>query len=251
MSFREKVEQALDSQAPLTLRSNALRDSGEEKLEYIVERLFDRLERPDIAGPIYSSVRELVQNANKANIKRVLFEDLQVNPDDTGDYQEAMTVFRRQLIRTKIGGFVERLHRRQLFVDVNFRYSRDAVAISVRNAAPLYAAEEARIRAKFRSANSFDNLYDFYLDYGDQVEGAGMGIAMVLILLAQMGLDSRLFTIFADHKRGLTISRLIAPLHPDYRSPRRRFAEELAQSGLSADELRQRVQSGEFPLPLL
>jgi predicted ATPase len=251
MSFRERVEQALASDASLTLRSNALRDSGEEKLEYIVERLFERLERPEIAGPIYSSVRELVQNANKANIKRVLFEDLQVNPDDTGDYQEAMTVFRRQLIRTKIGGFVERLHRRQLFVDVNFRYSRDAVAISVRNAAPLYSAEEARIRAKFRSANSFDNLYDFYLDYGDQVEGAGMGIAMVLILLAQMGLDSRLFTIFADHKRGLTVSRLIAPLRADYRSPRRRFAEELAESGLSAEELRARVRTGEFKLPLV
>ncbi len=244
------LAEAFRNYKTIVLRSRLLRDRGEEKLEIIVDRLLQFLNRHDLAGPIYAAVRELVQNASKANLKRILFEDLGVDPDDDSRYQEGMQIFRRQLIRTKLKGYAPRIVEKRLYFKIRFEYSPEVIVATVRNPFELYEAEEARIRQKFVQARGIDNLYDFYLKHGDTVEGAGMGIAMVLILLNQAGFASRCLSIFTDRRAGETVSRMILPLREDYRPPRERFVDEQERRGVTAEALRDMMTRGEVRIPI-
>lgn len=260
------LEDALRSGKAIRLRSRVLRERGEARLEAILEFLLERGGRADLAGPLHAAVRELVLNAGKANLKRILFEDLNVDAADAAAYQAGMGVFRKQLISRQLSGFASRIKARNLYIHVVFRHSPQVLIIDIENPFGLFAAEETRIREKFRQAAGADNLFDFYVAHGDQVEGAGMGIAMVLILLEQAGLSRRCLSIYTAPVRkcgsgeaegagsaaeARTISRIIVPLDAGYRTPRERFEADLDRRGCSAEELRAKVRSGEIVYRLL
>ena len=80
MSFDSHLQTAFNEYRGITFRARLLKEQGEVKLEAIVDRLLRFLNREDLVGPIYAAVRELVQNASKANLKRLLFEDLGIDP---------------------------------------------------------------------------------------------------------------------------------------------------------------------------
>ncbi|MBX7058196.1 MAG: hypothetical protein K1X75_09020 [Leptospirales bacterium] len=245
------VLQALQQGRAITLRSRVLSEHSEERLLGTMEAVYGYFNRAELAGPLYAAVRELIQNAAKANIKRILFDELGIQPGEVRDYVEAMSIFRKQLNRTHISGYLQAIRARDLFVDVRFEHSPRAVAITISNPFPLYAEEELRIRQKFREAQFADGLYEFYLQHGDQVEGAGMGIAMVLILLQQLGFDPRLFSIHSDAASGRAISRMITPMSDDYESPRRQFHRLCLERDCTPQQLRLAIRGGSVQLARL
>lgn len=251
MNIEANVRRALDEGRPILLRSLVLKEDSEEILEQTMRMIYALYSAEELAAPIYAAVRELIQNAAKANIKRILFEELGVQVGENGDYREAMDQFRRQLNRTRIVGYFDAVRDRGLYVDIRFEYSPRCVAISVTNPFPLYPEEERRIRQKFASGLEGDGLYDYYLKHSDQVEGAGMGIAMVMILLQQLGFDTRLFTISTDPQNQRSVARILTPMRSDFVSARRRFEEIRRERGCSADELRRDWREGRVELPWL
>ena len=96
------LDEAFEAGKRITLQSHLLSESGEQSLERMVDFVFRRLGHRTMGGPIYAAVRELVQNAAKANMKRVLFEELEVDPAIESQYAEAMLVFREQLIASRL-----------------------------------------------------------------------------------------------------------------------------------------------------
>jgi len=80
----------------------------------------------------------------------------------------------------------------------------------------LLQKEEERIREKFIKAKKYDNLFEFYVDHGDNTEGAGMGITMVEILLAQSGFDRHIFTIYSSKIKRETVAKVELPMHPEH-----------------------------------
>ena len=247
----ETLGQAFADWRPVTLRATLLQEGGEEKLELMVERIMHHLDRDDLAGTVYAGVRELVQNASKANLKRLLFDELNVDPADRQRYQQGMESFRARLVQQNIQSHVDLIREHGVYFDVVFHYSPAVLCVTVRNPFPLFAAEELRIREKFKQSAGADNLYEFYLRYGDQVEGAGMGIAMIQILLFQAGFPHRCLSIFSDPGRSQTVSRIILPLSPEYKSPRARFASEAAHRGIAPDQLREEMRQGLVRFPIL
>ena len=249
--LQETLTRAFRERRPITLKSALLRNAGEEKLELIVDRLFRELGQTEMTGPAYAAIRELVQNASKANLKRVLFDDLHVNPNDRQNYHEGMDVFRRRLTQTRLSEHAKLIQSRGLYFTISFHYTADVLCVSVRNPFVLFPAEEMRVREKFTQSNGADNLYEYYQRYGDSVEGAGMGIAMVQILLHQAGFSHRSFSIFSDLIRQHTVARIILPLTPEYVLPRDRFAREAQRRNIPADQLREEMRRGFVQFPVL
>jgi len=89
------------------------------------------------------------------------------------------------------------------------------------------------------------------MTYGDSTEGAGMGIAMVQILMRQAGFDAHNFTICSDLVKNTTTARIIVPLAPDYRTPRQRFDDELQKKGITEAELRKEIREGSIDFPVI
>lgn len=247
MPSKDEIEQALDSGKRITFKSHTLRESGERVLESVVKAMFARYGNEEMLGPVYASVRELVQNASKANLKRVLFEEMNLNPRNEEEYQRGMEKFRQTLVEARLVPYAVKIKERGLFFTVSFDHSPEVIIATVRNFFPLFEAEEVRIREKFVFSNGMDNLYEFFMTHADPSEGAGMGIAMIEILLNQAGNDRHNFTIYTNHRKE-TVAKIVVPLSPHYVSPRRQFDRELANRGIDAKELRRMVQCGDVPL---
>lgn len=64
------------------------------------------------------------------------------------------------------------------------------------------------------------------MKFGDSTEGAGLGITMVEILVAQSGFDRHLFTIYSKKGVSQTVAKVEIPLKKDYIPRRVRFARE-------------------------
>ena len=171
-------------------------------------------------------------HAGKANLKRIVFEEAGLNPLSAADYEAGMVIFKRNLPERKIKSYKPKFRELNLPVTITFYYEPGRVLkIKIKNVFTLWPTEEQRIRDKFRYAQNFEDLMAFYLEHG--AEGAGMGMALVGILLDQMGIDRHLFSIYSSARYNETIARLEIPLSPDYESRRARFDREWQASGLT------------------
>jgi hypothetical protein len=235
-SFCKKVDLAISRQAPLTFLTRVLGDSGEAKLKYILLKVLGSVNREDLMELFYTSAKELIANSTKAAIKRILFEENNVSQTDESRYDEIMGQFKENLTDKKFPFYKGKMKEKGLVVSIKFQYNQNFVVMSITNNFPLLPKEEERVRQKFHNAQKYDNLFQFYMDHGDNTEGAGMGITLVEIMLAQSGFDRHFFTIYNNKELSETTARMEVPLHPDYKPMRQRFQERLDQ-GLSREEV--------------
>jgi hypothetical protein len=235
-SFCKKVDIAVSRQAPLIFLTRVLGDSGEAKLKYILQKVLGSVNREDLMELFYTSAKELIANSTKAAIKRILFEENNVSQTDESRYDEIMGQFKENLTDKKFPFYKGKMKEKGLVVSIKFHYNQNHIVMSITNNFPLHPKEEERVRQKFHNAQKYDNLFQFYMDHGDNTEGAGMGITLVEIMLAQSGYDRHLFTIYNDKHKNETTARLEVPLQTDFKPMRHRFQEKLDQ-GLGREEV--------------
>lgn len=236
--LRREIPKSVEKGKILSLVTYALSDYGEEVLKILVGSILTRFNRNDLFDIVYTAAKELVVNATKANLKRALFQKLNLDIADPDQYKTGMDYFRGALTEEKLRGYKQTFKDFNLPVVATLYYSPDVVHIKVKNNFPLLPVEETRIRDKFRQATSFTSLLDFFMEHGDDTEGAGLGLTMVGILLDESGVDRHAFTLYSSQKYGETVARLEIPLSPDYVSRRKVFEAELQEKGIPPDALR-------------
>ncbi len=197
-----------------------LNDSVEKEVELVLGDIFNKYGKPDYSGIIFTCIKELIINASKANLKRILFEEHNMNIDSEEEYIAGMLRFREELSNSRILSFEEKLKEKNYWLRVTFESNETGVRIEVINNAHITKIEERRIREKLRKAMSYDDIAQFYLEQGDEIEGAGMGIALVVMLLKGLGFDPSLFRL-GNTKGRQTLIRIEIPLTPDYVSKRK------------------------------
>lgn len=213
-------------------------DYGEKQLDIIIRTILKKFQREDLIDIAYTSAKELVINASKANVKRVLFERLSLDIANEKDYETGMNYFGSNLSEKKIRSYAKSFKEKNLPVTATFYYSPDVLNIKVKNNFKLEPMEEKRIRDKFGKATSFASLLDFYVEHGDHTEGAGMGLTMVGILLDQTGIDKHSFSLYSSEKYNETAAKLEIPLSNEYVPKRKAFEMELTSRKVLPEELR-------------
>lgn len=236
--IRKTVDSAVYNQQIITFVTYMLTDYGEETLRIALSGILERYGRMDIFDIAYTAAKELIINGTKANLKRILFKKMNLDMTDEDDYNKGMDYFRANLTEDKIRSYKNHFKESNLPVITTIYYSPNVLNIKVKNNFTLLPIEEKRIREKFSNATSFANLFDFFMEYGEQAEGAGLGITMVGILLDQSGIDKHAFTLYSSRKYNETIAKLEIPLTEDYIPKRVKFSQEMEESGKSPDMLR-------------
>jgi len=239
--IRQDVERSLDKNDIITFRTYYLSDYGEMVLRVIASSILERFGRSDLMDIVYSAAKELIINATKANLKRVVFTELGLDLLSPSEYEKGMHIFKERLVEDKVKEYEKVFKEMDYPVVTTFYYWPNVLNIKVKNSFMLLPEEEKKIRSKFERAHSFANLLDFYMEYGDDTEGAGLGLAMVGILLDESGIDKHAFTLYSNQYNE-TAARLEIPLTKDYVPRRVLFERERAKSGLSADEFRKIFQ---------
>jgi hypothetical protein len=236
--LKEIVKKAVQNNTILTLKTYMLSDYGEQILNIITKGILEHFNRMDLMDISYSSAKELVINATKANLKRVMFREMGLNINDPADYEKGIQEFKGNLTEEKIVNYKPLFKKYDLPVTATFYFNKEVLNLKVKNNFPLLPIEQTRIRDKFQKAVSFSNLIDFFMEYGDNAEGAGMGITMVGILLDQSGIDKHSFSLYSSEKYKETVAKIEIPLSKDYISKRDMFERKLSDKDIPVEEFR-------------
>jgi len=217
--FFRVVSEFIDNGKYFYIKFFGISDEIEKRLNYIINRIFSKYNREDLIDVVYTCVKELVINASKSNIKRVVFEKNDIDLDDERSFLEGMLKFKEELSETKLPNYIKELSKKDLYISVAFYHSEDGVRIEVVNNISITEFENRRIREKLKKAMQYDDISQFYLEQGDELEGAGLGIALIVMLLRGVGIDPALFRISGPGK-DYVMARIEIPLTDKYISAR-------------------------------
>ena len=220
--LKAAIDAAIAKEHLVRIRAYAVISATESGLSYIVESVLRKYGREDMIGPVYTSVKELSLNGAKANFKRILFEDENLNTEDDVEYDKGMELFKHNLNENWVLEYGKKSKERKLYVDIFFDFNAERLIVEVLNNRPISQKEDKRIREKFHTAMRYDDIAQFYMEGGDSSEGAGMGIVLVTMMLKAQQIDPHLFTIRSDY-REKTLARVEFPLSADYQPQRQRF----------------------------
>ena len=117
---------AVKSNKPITIKIYYLTESTEEHLRTIIGR-------SDSIETSYNSVRGLVANATRANIKRVLFKQMGLDISNPTEYLIGMEKIEKQLVESNFPRFKNELTRQKLTVETTFHFSSDVFTVKVKN----------------------------------------------------------------------------------------------------------------------
>lgn len=245
MNFEEKlqsekkiIKKAIENGKVITLVTYTLRESGEARLKAIIETILETYDRTDLMEVLYTSAKEMVINATKANLKRILFKESQYDVSDPSQYEKGMGLFKEELNEQNLVEYETKFKKENYPVDITFVHDKNRILLKVKNRFTMYPQEEERVRIKAAKAMEYEDLIQFYMEQGDNTEGAGMGITLITILLRQAGIDPHCFSIFSNHYNE-TVARVEIPLNPDYIPKRVRNQQMIDAGKITADELRE------------
>ena len=210
-------------QEKITLR--IFDENGHRKLEDVLLNIEKNLKKDYIGEILFSALTELISNAAKANMKRAFFEKHGYNPESPNSYHEGIEDFKNHYPRIhKREEYYAALEDLDLSVTVEVDLNHERLLIYVENNTLLLAEEERRIRENLAGAMNSGDILQFSLSYGDETEGAGLGLAMVIQLIRHLGFDPEHFRVFC--REGRTVARLDLPLSKDYTPIRAQHAPD-------------------------
>lgn len=221
-SLEERLDQAIEKQQTIKVRAYALLPETEKDLNIIITRLLTKFDKLDMMATLYTCIKELAVNGAKANIKRILFDEVKIDLENESDYRHGLGIFREKLTDKFITEYAQKAKDRGLFVDIKFDYNDNQLVVEVVNNSALTKREDERIREKFRDGLKYDNIGELYMEMQDNQEGAGMGIALILMMLKSEGLDPHYFTIYSDYQNK-TSAKITFPMSEKFQDDRTTF----------------------------
>jgi len=174
---------------------------------------------------LYTIAKELTINGIKANQKRVFFEDMGLDITHPEDYEKGIKEYSKNFSEKMSDEYGKRCLARGVFVTIRVQYCKDGLLIEVINNTPVLKTEEIRMREKMKKSMGYNDIAEFYMDNMDNTEGAGLGIALIMILMKNEGVDPNLFRIITRDTH--TIARVEIPFTGEYVSVRSAEVAEL------------------------
>lgn len=197
-----------------------LDEDTKETLKLHFEELEKTLDMPGLGYTLFYVVLELVSNAVRANLKRYYFRHHGFSLSEPESYQRGLECFKRDYNTIGEKETQRALEELDFQVTISVDLNSERLLIFVENNMILLEEEEKRIRTKLASAMDVKDLIEFSVLYGDETEGKGLGLAMIVLLIKDLGLNPGNFRVFRKSDR--TIARLEFPLLADYKPLRER-----------------------------
>ena len=217
-NIEKDIEIAIDSNKPINLISYALSEDMEKKLEKVIEKILERFDRSDLISTVYTCIKELAINGTKANIKKIYFDELNVDYSQKEEYQNGLKVFKEHFNENWLYQYGRKAKDAGYFVKIKFYYDDHGMRAEVTNNVQIHPVDEKRIREKLAKAMQYDSIADFYMQCSDNTEGEGIGIALVVLLLKGEGMDPNLFRVGIINR--LTTARIEIPFSKEFKTLR-------------------------------
>ena len=221
--FKAGLQKALLENRSIRLRSYTVSDDVEIKTDAIVHLILQKYQRLDLKPLVYSIVKELLINGTRANLKRVFFVDRGYDIQNAEEYEKGTREYRATIREENAENYGIRAREMGYYVESTFRHMPDGIRVEVVNLTSVTPQEEERLRNRLEEAMKYETMIDFYMHNQDETEGAGLGLAMITIMLRAENIDPHYFRIFSEGNR--TVARLEIPFSDRFDSVRDSFGD--------------------------
>lgn len=177
-----------------------------QRFQQILSVFLDACDESYLYNCLSYCLFELLDNASKANAKRIYFQEQNLNINDDTDYQSGMKSFKKNLSDNK-EHFKQELSAGRLQVHLQLS-ADDVISVSVSNNTKITSTEKERIQAKIEKTKEYNDVADAFADI-DQTEGSGLGIITIVIMLKRLGLDPNCLSFSTSEDE--TIAAIVIP----------------------------------------
>lgn len=189
------ISYAIDNEKRLTLTIYKYLAEERKYIDDIVEMYLNQTGLESLTHQLTYCIHELAGNACRANTKRSYFNHKKLNINDKTAYDAGMKSFREESF-SNIEQFHDLTKDSGLYIKFQIKKNKDSIDLCILNNVELTEDEEKRIGDKFLAVEGYDNVADAFAVLNDSSEGAGLGIAMMVMMLKEMGLNSNSLKIF-------------------------------------------------------
>ena len=205
-----EILSAINRNQEIVFVSYSILDETEKNIQFALNKILERHNKSDLYTPVYSSLKELVANAIKANAKYILIEEGEIKDPD--DIMEVVDKVRNILNEESLLLYGIKAKQYRLSTRIYLKPQTTRLIIDVINNLPVPQKELERMRERIERSSYYDSIADFYLENPDPAaEGMGLGLSMVVVLLKSVGIPYTNFTLYTDFK-SKTVARIIIPL---------------------------------------
>lgn len=219
--INDNIAVAVQNGQYLTLKTHRMTEMVEEHLKHAAESILAKSNRSNLIDVVYTILKELAINGCKANQKRIFFEERGYNIQDPKQYSIGNEEYKKIFSEEMALEYGLKAKSKGLYVLIDFLFDATGLTLEISNNTPIMPQEEASMREKLKKAMSYNDIAEFYMDQamaGGETEGAGLGLALVIILLKGENVDPKYFRIMIDKDR--TVARLEIPFSDKFVSKR-------------------------------
>lgn len=213
-ALTNRIRDIVQNKDKISVKSSRINSDLEKYVHFILSETLNKFGQIRYLDMLYTILKELAINGIKANQKRIFFEENGLNIMDETQYAEGLVKFKASFSDEMAEEYGEKCRKRGVFCQLDFFFTEHGMYIECVNNTPILPAEEKRLREKMKKSMAYDSIAEFYMDNMDNTEGAGLGIAMTMILLKNEGIDPNLFRIVT--KPDKTLARIEVPFTSDY-----------------------------------
>lgn len=205
---QSKIKTAIQAEIPITITTYTLPIEIAAYIDDILKAFLTEIHQEQMFENLSYCIKELTNNAKKANTKRVYFLDKKLDIQDKESYEKGMKTFKEDSINN-IRFYLEQQRKLGLYIKVSFQAHNNKIKIEIRNKSELSVFEYKRIHDKITRAQQFTNVEDCISQVLDDSEGAGLGLVIMILVLRKIGLTEENYQVVSTN--GETITRLILP----------------------------------------
>jgi putative nucleotidyltransferase with HDIG domain len=169
----------------------------ENDISSLLAKVLSRVDMSYLYDTFESIIRELVQNAVKANMKRIWFREMKLDINNSNDYLKGMQRFKEVVYHPEV--LREKLLASLYRITLRLRKVAAGTVIEISNNAGIVPVELERLKSRVKKAVECANFAEAYENMYDASEGAGLGIILSVMLLKNSGMDSDDFIITTNN----------------------------------------------------
>jgi len=191
---QKKIYDKIKKGEPVKISFKYISDDILTLVNSILSRLLSKHDLQYIIYFLVTILRELIVNSFKANVKRLFFRKNNLDINNPSQYAKGIVRFKDEVV-----GDFEILRDDILISDNSIIFKTEerenGIFFSIKNSVPILNEELQRINQRVAVASTGVNFNDIYDSLEDETEGAGLGIALIIMFLKNMGIDPSKFTI--------------------------------------------------------
>lgn len=205
--MRKKAVQFLAAGGRLKYSFTTFSSQYLDLTHYVVNHALAAYRLNYLDNVIITFLREVVENAVKANLKRAYFDSRKADIHDPDQYARLIKAFSAEGV-ANLEDYVPIMQEMDLKVQIFMETTAEGIRFVVQNNTGMTPDELMRVRSRIQAASEISSIPEILDRFGDDTEGAGLGILLNMLLLKKTGIGAQNFQIASDEENTRVMLRV-------------------------------------------